>query len=119
MLLPVLRYCRGMRYLVAVIDDRTGYSTAEEAAAIDAFNDRLEAGGHRLMAAGLVSPSAAVVIDARGESEIVTPGPNVESREYMSGFWIIEAESDEEAHRLAIEGSRACNRKVELRAFLR
>jgi len=36
-----------------------------------------------------------------------------------SGFWIIEAESDEKAQELALEGSLACNRRVELRAYLR
>jgi hypothetical protein len=34
-----------MRYLVSVIDDRTGSATPTEMAAIDAFNDRLEAEG--------------------------------------------------------------------------
>jgi hypothetical protein len=37
----------------------------------------------------------------------------------MSGFWLIEAENMETAMRLASEGSKACNRKVELRPFIR
>ena len=108
-----------MRYLVAVIDAQTGSSTPEERAAIDAFNEKLEAGGHRLMAAGLVAPGDAVVIDNRGDAGSVSKGPLIESREYMSGFWVIEAASDAEALALASEGSKACNRKVEVRAFLR
>ena len=108
-----------MRYLVAVIDDQTGFSTLEERAAIDAFNEKLEASGHRLMAAGLVAPGDAVVIDNRADTGLVSKGPLIESREYMSGFWVIEAASDEEAFALASEGSKACNRKVEVRAFLR
>ncbi len=36
----------------------------------------------------------------------------------MSGFWIIQADSLEQAKSLAAEGSKACNRKVELRPFL-
>jgi hypothetical protein len=36
----------------------------------------------------------------------------------MSGFWIIQADSLEQAQALAAEGSKACNRKVELRPFL-
>jgi hypothetical protein len=108
-----------MRYLVAVIDDRTGFSTPEEAAAIDVFNEKLEAGGHRVMAAGIVAPRDAVLIDNRSGAGIVSRGPLVDTPEYMSGFWIIEAASDDEAHALAAEGSSACNRKVEVRAFLR
>ena len=32
-----------MQYLVSVIDDQTGSATPDEMAAIDAFNDRLQA----------------------------------------------------------------------------
>ncbi|MBB5616808.1 hypothetical protein BJ959_000304 [Chryseoglobus frigidaquae] len=35
----------------------------------------------------------------------------------MSGFWIIEAPDRDAALALAAEGSRACNRVVELRPF--
>jgi hypothetical protein len=47
-----------MQYLVNVLDDRTASGTEEEAVAIDAFNDRLRAGGHWVFAAGLADPSA-------------------------------------------------------------
>lgn len=107
-----------MRYLLAVIDDRTGFSTPEEASAIDAFNERLEAGGHRLMAAGLESPRLAKLIDNRADAGVITDGPLIESADYMSGFWIIEAASDDQALALAAEGSKACNRRVEVRRFL-
>jgi len=33
------------------------------------------------------------------------------------GLWIIEAESRQVAEELAAQGSRACNRRVELRPF--
>ena len=42
-----------MQYLVSVIDDNTGSATATEMAAINAFNDRLEADGHWVFAGGL------------------------------------------------------------------
>jgi hypothetical protein len=35
-----------MQYLVSVIDDKTNSGTPDEMAAINAFNDRLEAEGH-------------------------------------------------------------------------
>ena len=56
-----------MQYLVSVIDETTGLATPEEMAAIDSFNERLIAGGHRLFAGGLAAPSTATVIDNRGD----------------------------------------------------
>jgi hypothetical protein len=107
-----------MRYLVSVIDDTAGMATPEEDAAIDVFNDRLQPEGHWVFAGGLGSPSTATVIDNRGGEAIVTDGPFVESKEYLAGFWIIEATDLDVALKLAAEGSKACNRKVEVRPFL-
>jgi hypothetical protein len=106
-----------MQYLVSVIDDTAGLATAEEMAAIDVFNDRLMAEGHWVFAGGLAAPDSATVIDNRGEQAIVTDGPFLESKEYLAGFWVIEAADLDVALRLATEGSKACNRKVEVRPF--
>ena len=108
-----------MKYLVSVIfEENDTDATPAEATAIDAFNERIEAEGHRVMAAGLGSPSTATVIDNRGEEPVFTDGPYVESKEYMAGFWIMEAPDLDVALKLAAEGSKACNRKVEVRPFL-
>jgi hypothetical protein len=87
-------------------------------AAIDVFNDGLIAEGHWVFAGGLAAPSSATVIDNRGEEALITDGPFVESKEYLAGFWVIEAADLDVALRLAAEGSKACNRKVEVRPFL-
>jgi hypothetical protein len=107
-----------MQYLVSVIDDTAGLATPEEMVAIDAFNDRLQAEGHWVFAGGLAMPSSATVIDNRGEEAMVTDGPFLESKEYLVGFWIMEAADLDVALKLAAEGSRACNRKIEVRPFL-
>jgi hypothetical protein len=107
-----------MQYLVSVIDDTAGLATAEEHAAIDVFNDRLQAEGHWVFAGGLGSPSSATVIDNRGEEAMFTDGPFLESKEYLIGFWILEAADLDVALKLAAEGSKACNRKIEVRPFL-
>jgi len=107
-----------MRYMVSVINDNTNSATPEEDAAIDVFNDRLRAEGHWVFAGGLGAPSSATVIDNRGEEAIFTDGPFVESKEYLVGFWIIEAPDLDVALKLAAAGSKACNRKVEVRPFL-
>jgi hypothetical protein len=107
-----------MHYLVGVIDDTAGLATPDEMAAIDAFNDRLRAEGHWVFAGGLGSPSSATVIDNRGEEAMFTDGPFVESKEYLAGFWIMEAADLDVALKLAAEGSKACNRKIEVRPIL-
>ena len=107
-----------MQYLVSVIVDTAGLATPDEEAAIDVFNDRLVAEGHWVFAGGLGEPSTATVIDNRGEEAMFTDGPFLESKEYLAGFWIIEAADLDVALKLAAEGSKACNRKVEVRPFL-
>jgi hypothetical protein len=59
------------------------------------------------------------VIDNRANKGEVKSGSLFDAPEYYSGFWLIEAASDDEAHQLALEGSLACNRKVELRPYIR
>ena len=105
-------------YLVSFIDDTSGLATPDAIAAIDAFTDRLVAEGHWVFAGGLASPGTATVIDNRGEEAVFTDGPFVESKEYLAGFWIMEAPDLDVALKLAAEGSKACNRKVEVRPFL-
>jgi hypothetical protein len=107
-----------MQYLVSVIFDQPGLATPEEDAAIDVFNDRLQADGHWVFAGGLAEPSAATVVDNRGGEAMFTDGPFVESKEYLAGFWIMEAPDLDVALELAADGSKACNRKVEVRPFL-
>ena len=114
-----------MQYLISVIDDgqalaaqRTDSATQAEMAAIDVFNDRLQEEGNWVFAGGLASPDSAKVIDNRGAETAFTDGPFVESKEHIAGFWIIQAPDSDAALRLAAEGSKACNRKVEVRPFL-
>jgi hypothetical protein len=107
-----------MQYLVSVLNDTEGLATADEMAAIDTFNDRLKADGNWVFAGGLASPSAATVLDNRGGAALITDGPFLESKEHIIGFWIIEAPDLDVALKLAAEGSKQCNRRVEVRPFL-
>jgi len=107
-----------VQYLVSVINDSSDLATQEEMSAIDAFNDRIKAAGHWVFAAGLGSPDAATVIDNRGDEPLFSDGPFVESKEYLVGFWIMEAADLDIALKLAAGGSKACNRKVEVRPIL-
>ena len=110
-----------MQYLVSVIAvtaDSPALATPEEDAAIDVFNERLQAEGHWVFAGGLGAPSTATVIDNRAGEPMFIDGPFIESKEYLAGFWVMEAADLDVALRLAAEGSKACNRKIEVRPFL-
>lgn len=105
-------------YLMSVLDDTSNSATPEEMAAIDEYNDSLRAEGHWVFAGGLASPTTATVVDGRGGGSVFTDGPYLESKEFVGGFWVIEAPDLDVALRLAATGSKSCNRRVELRPFL-
>ena len=108
-----------MQYLVSVIDDgdRTRPPrTRWPPSTCSTTGSRPRATGSSPAASG--RPSTATVIDNRGGEAVFTDGPFLESKEYLAGFWIIEAPDLDVALKLAAEGSKACNRKVEVRPFL-
>jgi hypothetical protein len=106
------------QYLMSVLFDAPDLATAQEAEAIDVFNDQLQTEGHWVFAGGLASPSTATVVDGRDGEPVFTDGPYLESKEHIAGFWIINAANLDVALRLAAQGSKACNRRVELRPIL-
>jgi hypothetical protein len=101
-----------------VIDDTAGLATEDEQSAITAFNEQLKADGHWVFAGGLGSPSTATVVDNREGRAVVTDGPFVETKEHLAGFWVMEAPDLDVVLDLALQGSKACNRKLEVRPFL-
>jgi hypothetical protein len=107
-----------MQYMVSVIDDDAGRATDDEMAAITTFNKGLQADGYWVFAGGLGSNGDATVIDNRNGEALITDGPFLESKEHLAGFWIIEAPDLDVALKLATEGSKVCNRKVEVRPVL-
>lgn len=107
-----------MRFLISVIDDRSNSGTEAEMKDVDAFNDQLEANGNWIFACGLADPKTAMVIDNRNDANQLLAGPLFDVAEQFSGFWVIQADDLETARALAVQGSKACNRKVELRSLL-
>jgi hypothetical protein len=108
---------KSVKFLISVIDDLSGSGTPEEMLAIDAFNDSLREKGHWVFAWGLHAPSEAMVIDNRNDANLSIDGPLFDVQENFCGLWIVDAPSLEVARKLAFAGSKACNRKVELRPF--
>ena len=107
------------KFILFVIDTPGNRATAEEMAAIDLFNERLRSIGSWVLAAGITGSAHAHLIDGRGETLEAVAGSLIKGSENYTGFWIIEAASESQAIELAQEGSYACNRRVELRPFLR
>ena len=85
--------------------------------AVEEFNAKVRASGAWVFAGGLEGIESATTVDATGEKVIVTDGPFAESKEYLGGFWVIEAPDLDAALTWAEEGSAACRGKVEVRPF--
>jgi hypothetical protein len=108
-----------LKFIIFVIDGPSNPASSGEMQNIDAFNENLRANGNWVTAAGIVGPDRATLIDNRDGKGDIREASLFDSPEYYSGFWLIETNSEDEAKRLALVGSLACNRKVELRAYLR
>ena len=85
--------------------------------AVDDFNDKVKSEGAWVFAGGLEPIEAATTVDGTKSDPIVTDGPFAESKEYLGGFWVIEAPDLDAALTWAKEGSAACAGKVEVRPF--
>lgn len=111
------------QYLLTVHGNEADYAsiTPEQAqemfAAVDQFNQKLQADNVWVFAGGLEGVDSASVVDASGDAPVVTDGPYLETKEHIGGFWIIDVPDAETALRYATEGSRACQGKVEVRPF--
>ena len=107
-----------MRFLLSVIDSASRTGSTDEMAAIDIFNEKLQKNGHWVFACGVDSPKSATLVDNRTDAGVTHAGSYIDHDEFQSGFWIIAAADHDEAIALAHEGSKACNRKVEVRPLL-
>ena len=58
---------------------------------VDRFNQKVQDEGSWVFAGGLTPIAQATTVDATGGAPIVTDGPFAETKEYMGGFWVIEA----------------------------
>ena len=75
---------------------------------MDALNSDLKKTGQWVSAEGLVSPDQARIVTAKEDgSPSVTDGPFAETKEFIAGYWIIEAKDADEAYRFAARVS-AC-----------
>ena len=87
---------------------------------IGALNEEMDAAGARFFAGGLEPVGKAKSLSKQPGGEVViTDGPYLEAKEYVGGFWILEAADMDEALAWARKAVVACRVPVEVRAFLR
>lgn len=85
--------------------------------AVDTFNQKVRDAGAWVFAGGLHPIEDSTTVDGTGAETVFTDGPFAESKEWMGGFWIIEAADLDAALKWAAEGSKACAGKVQVRPF--
>jgi hypothetical protein len=85
--------------------------------AVDAFNQKAQDAGVWVFAGGLQPGDQASVVDNTGSEPVVTDGPYLETKEWLGGFWVFELPDRDTAMQWAVEASKACAGKVEVRPF--
>ena len=71
--------------------------SAEDAAAMQKFNEALTQAGVLLALDGLHPTSKGARVTLAGGSKTVTDGPFTEAKELVGGYWLIDVKSKEEA----------------------
>jgi hypothetical protein len=87
-----------MLLLKATADTESGrMPTDEELTEMGKFNEKLVNAGVIVAGEGLHTSANGARVDFSGDDRVVTDGPFTETKELISGFWIIQAKSLEEA----------------------
>jgi hypothetical protein len=83
-------------------------------AAQDAFNARFSESGELISAFGLSDETSAKAVQVRDQVPVITDGPYVEAKEFVSSLFVIDVESEERALEIAAEIPFASVRGVEV-----
>ena len=106
-------------YLILIYEDEAGYATAtpevmnEVMQEHEAFSAQVEQLGGKLLGGEALEPTPTAT-SVRGSD--VTDGPFVETKEALGGFFVLEAETMDEAVALAAKIPGAAHGAVEVRA---
>lgn len=113
-----------MRYMLLCYDDEQAWQRAGSAAMDEAMGEavrlthELDAKGQYLTASPLQSVSTALSVRVRNGKSLVTDGPFAETHEQLGGFYLIEADSREDAVAIASRHPGARLGTVEIRPIL-
>jgi len=85
---------------------------------IHALNDEMVAAGVRVFVGGLQPESRARALRLQPAGKVlITDGPYAETKEFIGGFWVVEAADMDEALEWGRKASLACRASVEVRPF--
>ena len=84
---------------------------------VGALNDEMRSSGAWVFAGGLDPRSSSTVVRVQDGAVLTTDGPFAEGKEYVGGFWVIQAEDLDAALAWAAKGTVACGAPVEVRPF--
>ena len=107
-----------MRFMLLMIpnipeDDWT--PSADDVAAMMAYNEQLTKAGVLLALDGLHPPSMGARVSFAGGKPKVTDGPFAEAKEVLGGYWMIDVKSKEEAVEWASRCPAGENEVIEVR----
>jgi len=113
-----------MRYMLLCYDDGPAWEQAGAAAHQAAINEavrlthELDAKDQYLLASPLQPTSTAKSVRLREGKRLVTDGPFAETREHLGGFYLIDAESMDDAVEIAARHPGARLGTVEVRPLM-
>ena len=84
---------------------------------VNVLEDEMKSTGAWLFGGALEGPDTATVVNASGGEVLTTDGPFAESKEYLGGFYIIEADDLDAALSWAKKTSEAVSHAIEVRTF--
>ena len=108
-----------MQYMLLIYGDETRWEGLDEDARSEvyarysAFGD--EAGGQVTDGAELAATSTATTVRIRNDETLVTDGPFIETKEALSGYYVVDCESLDAAVALAAKVPGAEHGAVEVR----
>jgi hypothetical protein len=111
-----------MRYLCLVYVDPALAGAASEAEWRQineqclAYNDELERSGYYITSNALAEPASAATIRRREGNISMTDGPFAETKEYLGGFFLVEARDLNEAIEIGCKSPMARMGAIEVRA---
>jgi hypothetical protein len=113
-----------MQYMLLIYNDETAWASLseEERAPIlqeyFALTDELREQGSYVAGAPLQPTGTASTVRIRDQEQLVTDGPFAETKEQLGGYFLIDAESDDEAREWAAKIPAARYGSIEVRPVL-
>jgi hypothetical protein len=89
-----------VKYLCLVYGDEQQLATIKDSECMG-WGDTLRKSGHYLAAEALQPVKTAATVKVRNGKPVVTDGPFTEAKEFLAGFYLIEAKDLDEAVQLA------------------